>query len=1849
MFNSESVNKVFKNIEDDYKTLEQMAMNATDAINKINNQDEKSTYDELKKVLDSLIKYRNADEELNKTLSDFKFDYDDKFFVEMLSNQQVLLDTLYTTFITVQFQNFNTTQEFLAGMLESYEKLKMTLNDNGETLSLGLNELNNRIYSFLEQQKKIMDAIVRNVYKKTNGQYENISLDDDFKISKEESSRRLTSATQQINALARLLDEDSKRLILKGDNVTYQELKETLSIVPELLKTARKKGDIAEYGEGLNYLIEQTSSMTLKTMKLVDDEDYSTIQLYEKNVTKYRKYNELLSNIYKGLNEGKDFEQKLADIESSFDLATDFIKVQIDGYINHQIEKLNNLHGGVKDKDKIIIDNYNDYVLQTSKKQYMPYNNKFENFVQRNLENKNSLFNNVHFHNLYDSYNMNTQSYNTIVSEIHEEEKRISEKTGVDINELFKEDVREGRFAQPLSQNNDSLIELSKGMDKKSIRFGTNVDRKTAEEIRDTIVDAIHRTYKQIQSQSRFDPDSKLLRVLKKQVEELEKEKEELDKVLGSNELKQYHDLFKSITTPLAFFTGALAMLGMGGLFSLSSWKQRVENRANSNGSLMYQNYISNMSMGANSSSGALDRVYNQGENLFQRSYGMIDFSVPTNLYRDLAKSVGGAYGSSPNSGAIDLGLFAKQLTLPTQLYGINNGVISSFINTFYKINREDTRETMILLNVVFDNARKSNVPIEKYMTLTSEMGTKFRQLGHDGKKAIFNIDFMIEDGLRLEDAGSMQGQILGAQENWTRDKSNAFYSVYTGQSGDLFSAMLLNMKTHDSHGNPIGNRQKMVGEQMIAKLGLFANMTDNVAMNKFLFVQEFSGQGYRLKDADRLAEYAANGEAEKLGAYLEGIDEKEAKNKEHLAGSYKDFSRELDATANLLGEKQKNIANMTVSANKIAESLGSHHSAMNKFHDKIQSAIKYFDVHAVEFIKLLGELPDKIKKIQQKMNENPIASAMMQHPILAGLTVLGGTVGGYKLMSNGMRKLGNWNNVESIKTQNKIMNAPKGNLASLKNMLGRGARSLSKIKAGRFGLLFAGAGLLSSLSSNAEAAERQDDFESKSDEENINIFADMLKTGSAKLTIRDDSGKTQDLLGERSFSKWLDENSGIVTALSIGAMLFFSRSRVNLVSKYKITPPPKTKFPNITIPKRTVPLTVAMLASGVAFSSFDELLEEDEEVVSFEDKTKNVLVDTGVAFGTSALLSLIPYIGIPLSIGAPILSGLGGEYYGIDPLSMVSDSVKSYFGLGERNKMALLMKKNIQIDAKSFYETMKKDNEQTQFMKDYFKQNGLDYDTLDEVQKKLLSKMIEDLSLSRLTLGEVLKVSAKGAVITKTNISNNKKRRVTKAAKENLAKQIEEQFSNDNPDAMDWYSAEAKEKYLHNLKEKETETNEDVLKKINSEQNELSGIIGYVKYLHGDASDLVAQTNAELGIDFSDENVGIRMNEYNAKKEEIKTRWSEYYYSWQDELKKHYAWRKEQEYLETKDSWVSEDDDTEPNLNDSEVIEVIENSGIFPQDAINQAKLVSQKTGVPADYILGIFYLESNGAWEISEQMHNYGNTKYAGSKGQDSRGHGIYATMEEGAEALANYSIAFGDLESREILKQAALSNNPRAFVYQMKEKGYFTADVEHYLSMFLTGLGFARGAGVQGVASGISESTISNINKVTSSQPQTLNDMYLDSIKKYQNAIGNVSEKIGSIVNGMFVDTTQDFISIEQKIREIHTERGISQEINSYYERSSKATEEATNHAVAETSFENVRKLEEEQEREKKLVEEESRLIEEQKRTKSNVAHLTIIGKLKKGKSLDELREKVEDIIEEYGITAKTQFKDVAQMVM
>ena len=240
---------------------------------------------------------------------------------------------------------------------------------------------------------------------------------------------------------------------------------------------------------------------------------------------------------------------------------------------------------------------------------------------------------------------------------------------------------------------------------------------------------------------------------------------------------------------------------------------------------------------------------------------------------------------------------------------------------------------------------------------------------------------------------------------------------------------------------------------------------------------------------------------------------------------------------------------------------------------------------------------------------------------------------------------------------------------------------------------------------------------------------------------------------------------------------------------------------------------------------------------------------------------------------------------------------------------------------------------------------------------------------------------------------------------------------------------------------------------------------------------------------------------------------------------------------------------------------------GDLPQDSemVRYCKIVSEKTGVRADFILA--QLISESGWDMLNQHkpgYNYGNA-----------GGGGYATfnsLEEAANFMADHPIAYA--KDRQALAAAANRGDAAAFVHILAQNGYFTTLESKYLATFESVLAQLKNRGVNLGAFGSGD--LSGLLK--NFKPKTLSEQAEDNAKRFANAlqsIGVSSGKTGQgrIVDGMYVDIGSKFESIDE-IRKRYEAMDAQKPknetyISKYHESAQKATDDAAKRSLKQVS--------------------------------------------------------------------------------
>jgi len=470
LLDTDKLDSVFENIKEDYQTLEDIAKTTTNAIKSLDDDNTKNTYDGLKSVFDALISYRKSESQLEQILRETQIG-DTNIIPSMLNKQNTVLDELYRSFVSVRFKDFNTLQEYLTSVLGGFNNLKESLHKTEQEIAIELENMSQSVREYINQQEKLTNTIVQATYSK-NQQNQTIDINS-LNISHAEKTRQLQDTNRQIDGLIKQLQSDCNNMLMNGNLHTYKEVKAMLASIPNMLASSRISGDSSQFAQGLESLIQQTLTLNEQNKQFVDPSNFNTIAEYQAKIDKYKNYINNVYNVYSNLSSENAFIDGINIVEQSFESAAKYIKQQTESYIDNQIQALAQQHSNFTQDGA-----YSDYILKNSANAFSTHGTNYEQYMMRNL-NGVGFLNNSDFQNLYAQFNMNTQSYNNIVSEIHGEENNVSKFSGADKFGLFKDDVLQGRFTQPLISNNDSLIALSHGIDKGQLKRGTVSDKQT--------------------------------------------------------------------------------------------------------------------------------------------------------------------------------------------------------------------------------------------------------------------------------------------------------------------------------------------------------------------------------------------------------------------------------------------------------------------------------------------------------------------------------------------------------------------------------------------------------------------------------------------------------------------------------------------------------------------------------------------------------------------------------------------------------------------------------------------------------------------------------------------------------------------------------------------------------------------------------------------------------------------------------------------------------------------------------------------------------------------------------------------------------------------------------------------------------------------------------------------------------------------------------------------------------------------------------------------------------------------------------------------------------------------------
>jgi len=279
----------------------------------------------------------------------------------------------------------------------------------------------------------------------------------------------------------------------------------------------------------------------------------------------------------------------------------------------------------------------------------------------------------------------------------------------------------------------------------------------------------------------------------------------------------------------------------------------------------------------------------------------------------------------------------------------------------------------------------------------------------------------------------------------------------------------------------------------------------------------------------------------------------------------------------------------------------------------------------------------------------------------------------------------------------------------------------------------------------------------------------------------------------------------------------------------------------------------------------------------------------------------------------------------------------------------------------------------------------------------------------------------------------------------------------------------------------------------------------------------------------------------------------------------------------------------------------------------LRTAQIISQRTGIPVEYILAQMIKESG--WtddEAGGAYHNYGGLKAGdigyGLWGKRSKDHTIFASDEQYADYWVRKVIAINDPQYKSRLLAAAAKNDVAEYVHVMKEAGYFTTTEESYRKSMVNIVQTLQKHGITGVAAGIP--LIGG--GYTPKPPKTFQQEMADAnalMKKLA-----FSSYTGRLIDGVFVDKNQKPESLEERKAKASK---INYNVNTYYQQ---IAEEQSAIKLSEDILEHQQLLSKEQEELKEIQKQKAEA------DKKNIALIIIKGFMKEKMSSDDMLQEI-----------------------
>lgn len=847
-------------------------------------------------------------------------------------------------------------------------------------------------------------------------------------------------------------------------------------------------------------------------------------------------------------------------------------------------------------------------------------------------------------------------------------------------------------------------------------------------------------------------------------------------------------DMIASLSTVSALITGGLAMMGLGGIYSVSSMAKGTFNRYAANGVTMYKSALTDYgATGGFDQSAARSRLA-LGQQMFNASSGNIGIDEVSKMYSSILGDVGGHYGASQASARGDANALTSNLFAISRTSGLSQSTMNDALKLYYKDSNMGSTEASAAVAGVVERARQSNVPVETYVKQVVSIGLRLRDVGVYGPGAVALIGDLMSDGMRVEDASSLVEHTAAAQDKLGSSISQSMlYGFFLGNrsSGNPWETYLANNITHDSSGKLIGDHYGRLGAQLKTKYGFILQTAGNGSAGYASVVQSMMTDGYTQKDASQLTSMMMSGDDAKLSKTLKGIDTRDDDADKNLTEAIAKANQSLTTAGVQSAETTKMLTDAKSAtmdlATMIDEKLG---PLMRTFSAGAESAINTFENMMETLIELAGKLAD-----------NPIATNVLTSAAANPLTAVGLVTLGSGILGVG--------GLAAMAAGRKLVTGAASSLAN-RGLARVAASGVWKKLGNRYMLIPAavGAGLLATANSASASPV------TKATTEQLNV---TLVNGSAKALVL-------------NHDKLVASSTGVPGAKEAGAVLGLSTGLRALISGSQ---------------------HAGGLAAVAATMVGGELLSSDDRSLGTKALAGGVdaLGATGGAAGGALLARRLG-----LGRGAMFAVMAGGGLAG----STVARQVNRILGLATADDDVLddragILKQTADKYSSNVASVLDSDTEQGNIMRNYLAKNGLDYSTLSGLQKAILSEMFTKLAGAHQSLATTLQAVAKAAKNNNAfrkaapKIVNGKPVSISAdadaAALEDAYMHV--QHGNGVYDE-NYYRAQYAQQQYDGLKEQyDSEDDPSKRASLNEQMTKFASIVSYTKHLNGDDGDL--------------------------------------------------------------------------------------------------------------------------------------------------------------------------------------------------------------------------------------------------------------------------------------------------------------------------------------------------------------------------------------------------------------------------